>query len=49
MKAAKIGRAGVTSQEDLRAKAISALRRLQKMPHLVRGFFRDPCLDYIAA
>jgi transposase len=47
VKAAKIGRAGITSQDDLRTKAISALRRLQKMPHLVRGFFRDPHLAYI--
>ena len=49
VKAAKIGRAGITSQDDLRTKAISALRRLQKMPHLVRGFFRDPNLAYITA
>lgn len=49
VKAAKIGRAGITSQHDLRAKAVSALRRLQKMPHLVRGFFRDPNLAYITA
>ncbi|MEX2551106.1 MAG: IS630 family transposase, partial [Nitriliruptoraceae bacterium] len=48
VKAAKIGRAGITSQDDLRTKAISALRRLQKMPHLVRGFFGDPHLAYIA-
>ena len=47
VKAARIGRAGITSQDDLRTKAISALRRLQKMPHLVRGFFRDPLLAYI--
>jgi transposase len=49
VKAAKIGRAGITSQDDLRAKATSALRRLQKMPQLVRGFFRDPHLAYITA
>lgn len=49
VKAAKIGRAGITSQDDLRTKAISALRRLQKLPHLVRGFFRDPHLAYITA
>jgi transposase len=49
VKAAKIGRAGITSQDDLRTKAISALRRLQKMPQLVRGFFRDPHLAYITA
>jgi hypothetical protein len=30
-----------------KAKAISALRRLQKLPGLVRGFFRDPKLSYI--
>lgn len=34
---------------DLRAKAILALRRLHKMPRLVRGFFRDPRLAYLAA
>ena len=49
VKAAKIGRAGITSQDDLRTKAISALRRLQKMPHIVRGFFGDPRLAYITA
>jgi hypothetical protein len=47
VKAAKIGRAGITSQDDLRTKALSALRRLKKMPHLVRRFFRDPQLAYI--
>jgi transposase len=47
VKADRIGRAGVTSKEDLRAKATSALRRLQQMPHLVRGFFGDPKLRYI--
>jgi hypothetical protein len=26
-----------------------ALRRLQKMPHIVRGFFADPDLRYITA
>lgn len=49
VKAAKIGRAGITSQDDLASKAISALRRLQKMPHLVRGSFADPHLAYITA
>jgi hypothetical protein len=48
-KATKIGRADLTNQHDLPRKAISALRRLQKMPHLVRGFFRDPHLASIAA
>ncbi len=43
----KIARRGVTSKDDLKAKAIGALRRLQKLPHLVRGFFADPHLRYI--
>ena len=45
----RIGRAGVTDPEDLKAKALAALHRLQKLPHLVRGFFRDPSLRYITA
>jgi hypothetical protein len=31
---------------DLKAKALAALHRLQRLPHLVRGFFRDPNLRY---
>jgi transposase len=42
----RIGRAGITSADDLKTKAIGALRRLQKLPHLVRGFFADPRLAY---
>ena len=45
----RIGRAGVTGQEDLKAKALAALHRLLKLPHLVRGFFQDPSLRYITA
>jgi len=45
----RIGRAGVTAPEDLKAKALAALHRLQKLPHLVRSFFRDPNLSYITA
>lgn len=45
----RIGKTGVTSQDDLKSKVISALRRLQKLPALVRGFFRDPHLRYITA
>ena len=49
VKADRIGRAGVTSGDDLEAKALAALRRLQKLPHLIRGFFADPNLRYITA
>jgi transposase len=43
----RIGRAGVTSPDDLKAKALAVLHRLQRLPHLVRSFFRDPNLRYI--
>jgi transposase len=45
----RIGRAGVNSPEDLKAKALAALHRLQRLPDLIRGFFRDPNLRYITA
>jgi hypothetical protein len=45
----RIGRAGVKDADDLKAKAIAALRRLQKLPALIRGFFCDPDLRYITA
>jgi transposase len=37
----------IMSKDDLKAKSIGALRRLQKLPGVVRGFFRDPHLSYI--
>jgi len=45
----RIGKIGVTSKADLKTKAIGALRRLQKLPALVRAFFADPHLHYITA
>jgi transposase len=45
----RVGRAGVSDPEDLKAKALAALHRLQKLPDLVRSFFRDPNLRYITA
>jgi transposase len=45
----RIGRAGVTGPKDLKAKALAALHRLQKLPEVVRSFFRDPNLRYITA
>jgi transposase len=47
VKADRIGRAGITSADDLKAKALAALHRLQKLPNLIRGFFADPDLRYI--
>ncbi len=49
VKSAKVGRAGIDSHEDLKNKAVGALRRLVEMPQIVRGFFRDPDLRYITA
>jgi hypothetical protein len=43
----RIGRGVIMSAGDLKAKAIGALRRLQKLPGIVRGFLRDPKLAYI--
>src|SRR4051794_6288416 len=43
----RAGKTAVTSKDDLKATVISALRRLQKLPGLVRGFFADPRLRYI--
>jgi transposase len=43
----RVGKTAITSFDDLRDKAESALLRLQRLPELVRAFFRDPCLSYI--
>ena len=43
----RVGRKVIMGKDDLKAKAIGALRRLQKLPDVVRGFFRDPHLSYI--
>ncbi len=43
----RVGRAGITSAEDLKTKATNALRRLQQLPHIIRAFFADPNLRYI--
>jgi transposase len=43
----RVGKTAITSFDDLRDKAESALLRLQRLPELVRAFFGDPCLSYI--
>lgn len=45
----RVGRTSAKTREEFTALARSALRRLQRLPHLVRGFFADPDLSYIAA
>lgn len=50
VKADRIGRAGIEQAKgDLKSKAVAALHRLESLPHLIRGFFRDPNLRYITA
>jgi hypothetical protein len=43
----RVGRTTVTGPDQFKALAVAALRRLQAMPHIVRGFFGDPNLAYI--
>jgi transposase len=43
----RIGRQAVQSHNELRLFATAALRRLQKLPHLILSFFADPRLAYI--
>ena len=38
----RVGHRVVMSKDDLKAQAIGALRRLQKLPGIVCRFFRDP-------
>ncbi len=45
----RVGRTSVTDADEFTAKIINALRRLQKMPQIVRAFFADPELRYITA
>lgn len=49
IKSDRVGRASITSDDDLATMAVSALHRLQKLPGIIRGFFHDPGLAYITA
>ena len=43
----QIGRAGIGRKSELFGLVSRALQRLQQLPDIVRGFFRDPSLAYI--
>jgi len=47
VKGHRLGRSQFAGPDDLRCKALSALRRLQRLPALVRGFFHDPNRRYL--
>ena len=41
-----VSKRGVESQEQMKALALSALRRIQRLPELVKSFFRQPECQY---
>lgn len=43
----QVGRAGVVRKSELFGLVSRALARLQQLPDVVRGFFRDPALTRI--
>lgn len=43
----KIGRASIDSADDLKSRVASLLRSMQKMPALIRSFFRAPSVRYV--
>lgn len=43
-----IGKAAVQTKQELKARVDSVLRQLQKLPHIVAGFFRAPTCKYAA-
>lgn len=49
VKADRVGRSGITGPDQFKTLCVNALRRLQRMPHLIRGFFAAPDLAYIRA
>jgi len=44
-----IGRRGVENLEEMKRLALGALRRIQKLPQLVRSFFHHPTCRYTIA
>jgi hypothetical protein len=43
----QVGRSAVTRKSEFFDLVTHALERLQQLPDVVRGFFRDPSLAYI--
>ena len=49
LKTHALGRKAIESRRDLRAMVLSHLRRMQKLPRLIRSFFRAPTTQYAAS
>jgi transposase len=47
-KADGVARAAPKGPQELKSVMVGRLRRLQRLPHIVRGFFGDPELAYVA-
>jgi transposase len=45
----EVSRKLVQSKDEMKRLALSALRRIQKLPNLVRSFFQQPECQYAAA
>ena len=44
----RLGRAPTQTKTELKQRAIAILRRLQKLPRIVAGFFHAPSCAYAA-
>ena len=44
----RVARQLVRSKDDMKRMALSALHRIQKLPELVKSFFRQPEYQYAA-
>jgi hypothetical protein len=45
----RVGRTSPRTGDEFKANVVAALRRLQRLPQIVRAFFADPDLAYITA
>lgn len=43
----QVGKKFVSGPDQFKKLVLAALHRLQKLPHVIRGFFREPSLTYI--
>ena len=48
LKTHALGRKVIESRQDLQAMVLSHLRRMQKLPVLIRSFFKAPTTRYAA-
>jgi hypothetical protein len=42
----RVSKQSVQAKDDMKKLAIGALRRIQKLPRLVRSFFQQPVCQY---